>query len=248
MIPPNRRNRQVYQAAAGRLGYGSVAHNPIGAIIATSVERMSDESTRSDQCDPAEPQPGARDDAYSELAQPLPPGWRAARHLLAFIFTAQVGTELVANAATEALVRLQQGESHLAVHPRCGTNLAVTGILAGTAAFGVTLGRRRSRFDQFPTGVDGSHAGRYSRPAPGPHRSGAGYYHARAGRGDYPRCPTSRTGPLGRSTRCWSAGSRQAVFYIFHGEDEFDRDEAVARLRRELAGGDPPWSSSTPPS
>jgi hypothetical protein len=67
-----------------------------------------------------------------------------------FYIYGQVDTELVANAATEALARLQQGESHLAVHPRCGTNLAVTGILAGTAAFGVTLGRRRARFDQFP--------------------------------------------------------------------------------------------------
>jgi len=67
-----------------------------------------------------------------------------------FYIYGQVDTEMVANAATEALVRLQQGESHLAVHPRCGTNLAVTGILAGTAAFGVALGRRRPRFDQFP--------------------------------------------------------------------------------------------------
>ena len=67
-----------------------------------------------------------------------------------FYIYGQVDTQLVANAATEALVRLQQGESHLAVHPRCGTNLAVTAILAGTAAFGVTLGRRRSRLDQLP--------------------------------------------------------------------------------------------------
>ena len=67
-----------------------------------------------------------------------------------FYIYGQVDTELVANAASEALVRLQQGESHLAVHPRCGTNLAVTGIMAGTAAFGVTLGRRRTRFDQLP--------------------------------------------------------------------------------------------------
>ena len=67
-----------------------------------------------------------------------------------FYIYGQVDTELVANAASEALVRLQQGESHLAVHPRCGTNLAVTGIMAGTAAFGVTLGRRRARFDQLP--------------------------------------------------------------------------------------------------
>jgi DNA polymerase-3 subunit delta len=29
------------------------------------------------------------------------------------------------------------------------------------------------------------------------------------------------------------------VFYIFHGENEFDRDEALAKLRRELASGDP---------
>lgn len=29
------------------------------------------------------------------------------------------------------------------------------------------------------------------------------------------------------------------MFYIFHGENEFDRDEAVAKLRRELASGDP---------
>ena len=67
-----------------------------------------------------------------------------------FYIYGQVDTEAVASAATEALVRLQQGESHLAVHPRCGTNLAVTGIMAGTAAFGVTLGRRRARFDQLP--------------------------------------------------------------------------------------------------
>jgi len=29
------------------------------------------------------------------------------------------------------------------------------------------------------------------------------------------------------------------VFYIFHGESEFDRDEAVAKLRRELASDHP---------
>jgi len=28
------------------------------------------------------------------------------------------------------------------------------------------------------------------------------------------------------------------VFYIFHGENEFDRDEAVAELRHKLATGD----------
>jgi hypothetical protein len=62
-------------------------------------------------------------------------------------------TQDVANAATEALVRLQQGEAHLSVHPRCGTNLAITGLLAGTAAFGATLGRPRSRLERLPVAL-----------------------------------------------------------------------------------------------
>ena len=67
-----------------------------------------------------------------------------------FSIYGSVSTQQVADAATEALARLQQGEAHLAVHPRCGTNLAVTGILAGTAAFGATLGRPRSKLDRLP--------------------------------------------------------------------------------------------------
>ncbi len=67
-----------------------------------------------------------------------------------FQIVGEMGTQDVANAATEALVRLQQGEAHLSVHPRCGTNLAVTGVLAGTAAFGATLGRPRSRLERLP--------------------------------------------------------------------------------------------------
>ena len=67
-----------------------------------------------------------------------------------FYIYGQVDTQLVANAATEALVRLQQGESHLAVHPRCGTNLVVTSTLTGVAAFVATLGRPRSRLDRLP--------------------------------------------------------------------------------------------------
>jgi hypothetical protein len=43
-----------------------------------------------------------------------------------------------------------QGEDYLAVHPRCGTNLVVTSMLAGTAAFAATLGRPRSKLDRLP--------------------------------------------------------------------------------------------------
>ncbi|OGO33635.1 MAG: hypothetical protein A2W35_14400 [Chloroflexi bacterium RBG_16_57_11] len=56
-------------------------------------------------------------------------------------------------AVSEALQRLNTGESHLAVHPFCGTNLATAGILAGGAAglamFGA--GRRwRDKLDRLP--------------------------------------------------------------------------------------------------
>jgi hypothetical protein len=67
-----------------------------------------------------------------------------------FHIVGALSTQDVANAATEALARLQQGEAHLSVHPRCGTNLAVTGVLAGTAAFGATLGRPRSKLERLP--------------------------------------------------------------------------------------------------
>lgn len=70
--------------------------------------------------------------------------------LSGFMLYGSVSTQDVADAVTEALVRLQQGESPLAVHPRCGTNLAVTGVLAGLAAFGATLGRPRRRLDRLP--------------------------------------------------------------------------------------------------
>ena len=67
-----------------------------------------------------------------------------------FLIYGSVETLEVANAATEALARLQQGEAHLAVYPYCGTNLAVISIAAGMAAFGATLGRPRSKLDRLP--------------------------------------------------------------------------------------------------
>lgn len=64
-----------------------------------------------------------------------------------FSIYGQVGTEDVESAAREALARLQAGEGDLALHPRCGTTLATTGILSGMAAFfALGVGRSRSRF------------------------------------------------------------------------------------------------------
>ncbi|MBI3741434.1 MAG: hypothetical protein HY257_06725, partial [Chloroflexi bacterium] len=59
-----------------------------------------------------------------------------------FIYGA-VKTEELKTAAREAIARLQNGEANLAVHPRCGTNLVVAGILAGVAAL-IALGRKPS--------------------------------------------------------------------------------------------------------
>lgn len=71
--------------------------------------------------------------------------------LSGFYIYGQLDTEQLAAAASEALARLQSGEIDLAVHPRCGTNIATAGVLAGLSAFTVMGGRSRSRLDRLPT-------------------------------------------------------------------------------------------------
>lgn len=58
-------------------------------------------------------------------------------------------TALIEASAREALAALLS-EPDLAVHPRCGTNLAVTGVLTGLAAFMATGGRERGRVSALP--------------------------------------------------------------------------------------------------
>jgi len=80
------------------------------------------------------------------------------RHLMGrtttrgFYLFGEVEAEEVVVAVSEALVRLQRGEHSLAIHPRCGTNLATTGVLAGLSSFvvmqlsyGPTTGSGRSK-------------------------------------------------------------------------------------------------------
>jgi hypothetical protein len=66
-----------------------------------------------------------------------------------FYLYGRVDTEALADATTEALSRLQAGESDLAVHTNCGTNLVVAGLLAGVATF-LAMGRSKSRLSKFP--------------------------------------------------------------------------------------------------
>jgi hypothetical protein len=68
--------------------------------------------------------------------------------LSGFTLYGQVETEQIRYAAHEALRRLRAGETDLAIHPRCGTILATTGIMTGLATFmAVSIsGKPRQRF------------------------------------------------------------------------------------------------------
>jgi hypothetical protein len=71
-----------------------------------------------------------------------------------FYIYGNLTAEQVQSAANEALARLRAGESHLTIHPGCGTNLVVSGTLAGAAAFtAVNVGPRRKRWQMLPTAM-----------------------------------------------------------------------------------------------
>lgn len=59
-----------------------------------------------------------------------------------FFILGDVSVEAVADAATEALRRLQAGESQLAIHPGCGTNFATAVLLGATLGWFVLRGAR----------------------------------------------------------------------------------------------------------
>jgi hypothetical protein len=63
-----------------------------------------------------------------------------------FIIFAEMDPAVVGSAAGDALQRLKQGEAQLAIHPNCGTNLAVGASLALIGSvFGVNTLRPRLR-------------------------------------------------------------------------------------------------------
>ncbi len=65
----------------------------------------------------------------------------------------EVDTEDLLSASQEALTRLKAGESRLAIHPNCGTNFAVSGILAGSAAWLAMAGSGngwKKKLEHFP--------------------------------------------------------------------------------------------------
>jgi hypothetical protein len=76
--------------------------------------------------------------------------------LQGFMVYGNVDTAILKSAAEEALARLQAGQSALAVHPNCGTNLATAGLLSGLAAFVAGSGRNRSLWDRVPSAILGA--------------------------------------------------------------------------------------------
>jgi len=72
--------------------------------------------------------------------------------LWGFYIYGDVSAEEVLAAAQEGLRRLQAGQRQMAIHPNCGTNLAVAGVLAGLGAFlalgGLSARRNRSSVEK----------------------------------------------------------------------------------------------------
>jgi hypothetical protein len=70
-----------------------------------------------------------------------------------FTIMGDVTTEEVAEAAIEALKKLRAGDEKLATHANCGTNFAVSGLVAGSAAWLGTLGSGKtfkSKLERLP--------------------------------------------------------------------------------------------------
>jgi hypothetical protein len=59
-----------------------------------------------------------------------------------FFILGKVTSDEVQSAVSEALRRLRAGESELAIHPGCGTNLATSASIAGTLAWVVLRGAK----------------------------------------------------------------------------------------------------------
>jgi hypothetical protein len=75
-------------------------------------------------------------------------GWSA---LGGFYIYGAVTPPQLQSALSEALARITRGERHLAVHPRCGTNLVTAGMLVGLTSFLSMLpGDQRARRTRLP--------------------------------------------------------------------------------------------------
>ena len=86
------------------------------------------------------------------------PGRPLAGHsdLNGFWIVGDISTGDLGSVVQEAWQRLSNGERELAVHPSCGTNFVVAGVLAGIAASGAMIGvgrRFRDKAERLPLAI-----------------------------------------------------------------------------------------------
>jgi len=62
-----------------------------------------------------------------------------------FTIVGDVSSKDIAEAAIEALKKLRGGQADLAMHPNCGTNFAISGMMAGLGAWLGTIGAGNSK-------------------------------------------------------------------------------------------------------
>jgi hypothetical protein len=70
-----------------------------------------------------------------------------------FYILGNAPTEEVEAAVAEALQRMRNGETHMAIHPGCGTNYLTAGVFAGLAAAAAVSMPWRSRVDKWSGAV-----------------------------------------------------------------------------------------------
>lgn len=66
-----------------------------------------------------------------------------------FTLLADIPEEAARRGVADAMLRLQAGEAHLAIHPNCGTNLLTTGVLVTLAALLGSAGKRQAPMSRF---------------------------------------------------------------------------------------------------
>lgn len=66
-----------------------------------------------------------------------------------FTLLADVSEDGVRRALADAMLRLQAGDAHLAIHPYCGTNLLATGVLVTLASLLGGIGTRKGALSRF---------------------------------------------------------------------------------------------------
>jgi len=74
-----------------------------------------------------------------------------------FFIYGNISADVLQKTAKEALLRLRNGETQLAIHPNCGTNLVTSASLAGLAAFVSLFGSKnddwRKRLERLPGAI-----------------------------------------------------------------------------------------------